>query len=359
MTRAPVIVEHVAGLAGQGGPATTLERMMSSSLAQRYRLLELRQTRPAGSIDAALITRWVRELLSIRPDLVHVRGLGNEGFHGVLAARLAGCPRILLSIHGTVRDLTAPLSARRSVLIKAVEPASLRLATHLATVCRAAAERSYLDGVRHKLVGVVPNGVDVLPRNDQARARLRSEWEIGPDDVAVVVVGRLSLEKGHAVLASALDRLGPARNRTVLLIAGDGPDREVIGDGYRCVDGVRLRMLGQRSDIPDVLAAADIFAFPTLHENLSNALIEAMAAGLPVVATAVGGNVEVLEHGGGELVPAGDPAALAAGLQQLIADAETRRKLGRQGVEVITRHFSTERMVTGWDAVYRRVLGLA
>lgn len=353
----PIIVQHVAGQPGHGGPATALSHLLNSSLSEKYHQVTMRQSRPAGGINPTIIAEFVRLLRSVHPDIVHVRGLGNEGFHGALAARLAGCPRILLSIHGTVRDLQSTPSVRRRVLVKALEPASLRIATHISAVCRSATERGYLDRVRHKIVGVVPNGTDIIPTNSHLRSRLRTELDVKPHDVAIIVVGRLSLEKGHHVLAEAIGALGSQTSKIVLLVVGAGPDRGVIESAYGSVEGLRFRMLGHRQDVRELLTAADIFAFPSLHENLSNALIEALAAGLPVVASAVGGNVEVLERGGGELVPPGDPLALAAGLKRLVVDADGRRLMGADGQRIVAEHFSTERMVAGWDEIYQRVLG--
>jgi glycosyltransferase involved in cell wall biosynthesis len=355
-TGRPIIVQHVAGQPGHGGPATALGHLLASPLSDKYQLVTMRQTRPARGINPSILTQWVRLLRSVRPDIVHVRGLGNEGFHGVIAAGLAGCPRILLSIHGTVRDLWAPPTARRALVVKGLEPASLRIATHLAAVCRSATQRSYLDGVRHKLVGVVYNGTDLTAVDPEARSARRTEMGIEPDDVAVMIVGRLSMDKGHRTLAQALGALGGQSSRVVLVVVGAGPDRDAIEAAYAASDDVEFRMLGHRQDVRELLSAADIFTLPSLHENLSNALIEAMAAGLPVVATAVGGTVEVLERGGGELVPPDDPRALSAALQRMIVDTEGRRRIGDAGRRIVAEHFSTDQMIAGWDAVYQRIL---
>ena len=86
--------------------ATALHRLITSDLAGKYSLIVMRQEHAAGGFDIALIKRWVAQLRRIRPDMVHVRGMGNEGFHAALAARIARCPRILVSVHGSVRELT-------------------------------------------------------------------------------------------------------------------------------------------------------------------------------------------------------------------------------------------------------------
>lgn len=193
-------------------------------------------------------------------------------------------------------------------------------------------------------------------RPDAARDRVRADLGLRPDDLAMIVVARLTWEKGFGVLAEALRRLPPAPNRPVLLVAGDGPARGDVEAALRGAGTARVRMLGNRADVPDLLSAADLFVFPTLHENLSNALLEAMAHGLPVVASAVGGNVEVLRDGGGRLVPAGDPTALADALAALLADAGTRARLGARARRTVVDRYSLDAMLGSLDTAYQRIL---
>jgi len=353
----PTIVQHSFGAPGSGGPVTALSRLLASDLSQKYDFVPLHQDCAAGGIDVSMLRRWVRTLRRVKPDLVHVRGLGNEGFHGALAARLAGCPRVLVSVHGTVRDLNAPHSLRRQVVARGLEPATLRFASDIVTVCRATAERSFLDPYRRKLVGVVPNGVRVQSKTPGHGDGVRLELGLGPDDVALIVVGRLTVEKGHLVLARALARLDAERARMVLLVVGDGPDRAQIESSYRSVEGLRVMMLGQRQEVSRLLSAADVFVFPTLHENLSNALLEGMAAGLPVIASRVGGNVEVLEGGGGTLVPPAESAPLADAIAELMNDPSARLSRGQIARRVVNERYTLAHMVAGWDEVYERILG--
>lgn len=142
----------------------------------------------------------------------------------------------------------------------------------------------------------------------------------------------------------------------MLLVVGDGPDRDGIAAALAGIGGVEVRLLGNRLDVPDLLAAADLFVFPTLHENLSNALLEAMAHGLPVVASAVGGNVEVLRSGGGRLVPARDPEALAGALSPLLDDPAERRQVGEVGRTVVAEGYSLDAMLGALDRVYQRII---
>ncbi|WP_406068038.1 glycosyltransferase family 4 protein [Micromonospora sp. NBC_01638] len=356
MTR-PVVVQHSAGTPGANGPLTAVQRVLASSLADRYEFVRMHQSAGNGSLNVPLLREWVRMLRRVRPALVHVRGLQNEGLHGVLAARLAGCPRVLVTVHGTVRDLRQPGRPwRHRLLVHGAEPATLRLASHVGTVCEYAAGRSFLSGLGGRFVGVIPNGVPLPAHPRASRDRVRAELRLRPDDVAMIAVSRLTWEKGYGVLADALRRLPPSTVRRVLLVAGEGPDRDAVAAVLAGVDGVEVRLLGNRLDVPDLLAAADVFVFPTLHENLSNALLEAMAHGLPVVASAVGGNVEVLRSGGGRLVPGGDPDALARALSPLLNDPAERRHLGELGRKVVAEGYSLDVMLGALDRVYQRII---
>ncbi|NBE84198.1 glycosyltransferase [Micromonospora rubida] len=353
----PVVVQHSSGTPGANGPLTAVERVLASRLADRYDFVRMHQSSGNGALNVGLLRDWVALLRRVRPDLVHVRGLQNEGFHGVLAARLAGCRRVLVTVHGTVRDLRrVDRPVRRALLVRGAEPLTLRAASHVATVCEYAAGRDFLRGCADRFLGVIPNGVPVPARPDAARDRVRADLGLRPDDLAMIVVARLTWEKGFGVLAEALRRLPPAPSRPVLLVAGDGPARADVEAALRGAGAARVRMLGNRADVPDLLCAADLFVFPTLHENLSNALLEAMAHGLPVVASAVGGNVEVLRDGGGRLVSAGDPQALADALAALLGDAGTRARLGARARRTVVDRYSLDAMLGALDTAYQRIL---
>lgn len=353
----PLIVQHSFGAPGSGGPIGALERLMSSSLSERYTFVRLHQDGANGAIDVRRLREWRSRLRDIQPDLVHVRGLGNEGFHGVLAARMARCPRVLVSVHGTVRDLQSASTIKRTVLTKALEPATLAMASHITTVCEFAAERPFIARHTAKLVGPMINGVQRRENDAAARAQVREELGLGSTDTAILSVGRLSVEKGHRDLARALADLAPPQlEQVVLVLVGDGPDKSEILARYAAVEGLRVRALGQRLDVSRLLQGGDIFAFPSWHENLSNALLEAMAAGLPVVATRVGGNTEVLLKGGGLLVPAHDPKAVATAIGSLIDSPEVRARLGAEARSVVGANYSMERMVEVMDEIYQSVL---
>ena len=195
---------------------------------------------------------------------------------------------------------------------------------------------------------VIPNGVD-LPPARVARAEWRRANGFAEQDVLIVSAARLDPQKNPLLLLDAL----PADPRCRLLLAGDGS----LSDDVRRAAGDRVHLLGVRDDIPDLLRACDVFALSSDYEGLPVAAIEAMAAGLPVVATAVGGVPELVEHGRtGLLVAPRDGPALHAALAALVGDPNQRRAMGAAGAER-ARLFGAARMVEAYAALFQKVAG--
>jgi len=181
----------------------------------------------------------------------------------------------------------------------------------------------------------------------------------------VGTVGRMQTVKAQPLLVQAFVQVlreTPAlRDRLRLVLVGDGPLRaecEALLQGAGMAELAWLA--GERSDVPDVMAGLDCFVLPSLVEGISNTILEAMSCGLPVLATEVGGNADLVERGvTGELVPAGDAAALAAGLARMALDPHRAAALGAAGRRAVEDRFSLPAMVSAYEAVYQRVLQAA
>jgi glycosyltransferase involved in cell wall biosynthesis len=205
---------------------------------------------------------------------------------------------------------------------------------------------------------VVRNGIDFERFDAETRAPLSGPL---PEGRRVAVIGNLWPVKGHRLLLEAVALL-PAELREVHFVyAGDGPEREPLA---RRIEELglsgRVHLLGHRLDVPALLARSEAACLCSSAEGLSNALMEAMAAGLPVVATRVGGNPELVQEGEtGFLVPAGDARAMARSLARLLSRPAEARAMGARGRAFAQAQLSLERMAEANAALYRRVLACA
>lgn len=203
----------------------------------------------------------------------------------------------------------------------------------------------------------IPNGIDTSAyRRPEVRDRWRAAHGFTPEDTLIVSAARLEPQKNPLALIDAFARV--ARERTHLLIAGDGSLRRACEEATSrrgLEDWIHL--LGIRDDVPDLLAAADLFALASDWEGHPLSVMEAMAAGLPVVATGVGGVPELVRDGeSGLLVPANDPQALASALKRLIDAPGERRAMG-EAAALQAERFSVDAMVAAYAALFEKLAG--
>jgi glycosyltransferase involved in cell wall biosynthesis len=189
---------------------------------------------------------------------------------------------------------------------------------------------------------------------------LRERLGIVENEAVILSVGRLSKEKAHADLIKAFKQLcttNPDLN-CKLVIVGDGPERERL-ESASAQSGLSQRIIfaGQVPDVRPSYAMSDVFVLPSLTEGSPNVLLEAMAAQVPIVATAVGGVPEIVENEDAALlVPADDPAALAAAIARLLDDAELGRRLTRSAAETVSKNHSPEEYVRSLITIYDEVM---
>src|SRR5262249_37120001 len=265
---------------------------------------------------------------------------------GVAAARMAGVPAVIAS-QRELGDLRTPLQRRVNHL--AMRLADYVLVNTAVVGGRLAGERV----LRPERIALIPNGVDTVRFSPPRIPRQRRD---GP--VVVGTVANLRPEKGleHLVQAMALVRDRYPAER--LAIWGDG---SVRADLERLIQDVGLSgsvtLHGATAKPEDAMRAMDIFVLPSLSEACSNVLLEAMASGLPVVATRVGGTPALVEDEvTGLLVPAGDPAALAKAIIQLVEDPGLAERMGAGGRELVRARFGLDRMLLRVEALYARAL---
>jgi len=215
-------------------------------------------------------------------------------------------------------------------------------------------------GVSPDKVVTVYNGVDlpfVVP-DPQAVARMRCAFGVPAQGLLVGAVGRLHPQKGFANLLVAVARVRERLPAIRLLLVGDGAlRRELVARAEALGLAEVVTFAGSRGDVPEILAALDLFVLPSLWEGLPNAVLEAMAAGLPVVATAAGGTPELVVDGEtGLLVPPGDVTALEEAIERLLRDPGLRRKMGEAGRKRVEGHFTIKQTVAQTVALYETLL---
>jgi glycosyltransferase involved in cell wall biosynthesis len=346
---------EVALLAGQGG---RLDPQALAIPAARVALLPWLAHRIAPLGDPLALLRLRSWLRRHDIDLVHTHS-SKAGILGRFAARGAGVPAIVHTVHGWSFNDTQPPASRRAFIL--LERLAARLTDRLIVVSASDRER----GLRHRIgrpdqYRLIRSGIDIehYGRPAVERAEMRRRLGLGPDQLLVGTISCLKPQKapGDFVAAAAAAHARDERLRFV-----------VVGDGHLASDVRRriaeaglegmVQLLGWRDDVVELLHAMDVFLLTSLHEGLPRAVLQAMAAGVPVVATAVDGTPEVVRDGvTGLLIPPGRPEVAAERLLELVSDETLRHRLVRLARQALGREFEIEQMVTALDELYLNLL---
>jgi glycosyltransferase involved in cell wall biosynthesis len=308
--------------------------------------LEMRR----GIPDPRGLARLVRLVRAWQPDVVH-----SHMVHANLMARalrlLVRVPVLVSTIHNVYEGGPLWMAAYRL---------TNRLVDHMTIISEAAANRFIHERiVPRRLLTVVPNGIDTdRLRNvpPGTREATRRALALGESEFAWLAVGRFEIAKDYPTMLRAFARLREHHPGAVLLLVGRGSlqqDAEAL-TAELTLDGA-VRFLGVRDDVPAVMSAADGYVMSSAWEGMPMVLLEAAAAALPIVATRVGGNQEVVLDGEtGFLVPAGDSEALALGMSRLMGLSRTqRRSMGERGHEHVRANYGLSRVAERWERVYR------
>jgi glycosyltransferase involved in cell wall biosynthesis len=307
--------------------------------------------------DIAAVVGLARVCRRGRFDVVHTH-TSKGGFVGRAAARLAGVPIVLHTAHGFAFHESSGRAA--TVAWSSLERLAARWSDRVITVSeyhRAWAIRLGIAGPDR--IVAIPNGIApdrVAP--DRGRAATRADLAIGDDQVLLVGAGRLAAQKGFDVLLGAMPDIMRRHPEVRLVLVGEGPMRaELEAQAQRSGLSSVVRFLGFRTDIGDLLAAADVVAAPSRFEGLSITLLEAMAMARPIVSTSIGSNLELLEDGrSGLLVPPDAPGPLAAAIGRFIDDPALAQACAAAARERFTEHYVEQVMKDNvWD-LYRRLL---
>lgn len=375
---APLVV-HIIHRLAIGGLENGLVNLINHMPAERYRHaivcmtqstdFRLRIKNPAVEVyelhkrpghDFCLYFRLWRLLRRLRPAVVHTRNIGTLECQFI--ALLAGVHARVHGEHG--RDMN-DIDGRNAIYLRLRKMFRPLISRYIAV------SRDLAQWLREQIQVPAARVVQICNGVDEQRFRARASWlrEVLPAGFAppgVVVlgsVGRLSGEKDHLTLVRAFGRArelcpAPLLPLLRLVLVGDGPLKEDIEREIRTAQlAGQVWMPGARGDIAEILRAFDIFVLPSLGEGISNTILEAMASGLPVIATRVGGNPElVVENETGVLVPAADPEAMARAIVNYATQPMLMRQHGQAGRARVEREYGMAAMVRQYLAVYDAAL---
>lgn len=359
---------HLSSTSGPGGAEMVVSRLAGALDRSRFRSVVglfrsgwLKEQCERQGIDTHVLEikgmfdfEWVLKACRlVRREgvaLIHAHEFtGNT--YGALVARLVGIP-FVATVHG--KNYYWEQNKRRL---------AYRAVSCIATMVAVSEDlKRFITesvGVPAKRVKVIYNGQEVLPSIGlEEKRRLRAELDLEDNGQVVGVVGSLYPVKGHQYLLAAAPEVLKIYPRTIFLIVGTGELESSLKEEVHC-RGLekQVRFLGFREDVSALLSLMDVFVLPSLSEGLSVALLEAMAAGKPVVATNVGGNPElIVNNETGFLISSRDVHSLTAKLLLFLADKPYAIKLGENGRKRVQRHFSLQAMVNNYQDLYESYL---
>ena len=311
--------------------------------------------RPSGRSGGFAVARLIQIIAREKPDIVHSRNWG--AIEAVPAAQLAGIQGIVHSEHGLdVSNMQGEIWRRRTF-----RRLCFRWAHRVFMVSEGLRRHWSRElGIPEATIEVIPNGVDTVKFrfDSDARARLRTQLNLSNSSVVVGTVSRLDPVKDHETLLRAAEEVVARGLDLHVVIVGEGPEKAKLQQQVRNNPGLssRVHFVGEVQDVPGWLSSFDVYALPSLAEGMSNTLLEAMSVGLPALATSVGGNAEVIQHGcSGLLFEPGDVTHLAELLMRMVSQPEWRRAVGEQARLRIENCFSLEKMLARYADLYREL----
>lgn len=355
------IAQQVLAPRSKGGVSSEFKALERSKLSVKYKFIPLILSEGHRGINLNDILFYYREIKKEKPDIVHVRGASVDGLNAEIAAKLVGNVRVLLCVHGMYSDFVYYSSVKKWIARHIVEPFCFRLADGISCVYKECENRTNFKKYKKKIVSFVYNRIpDFSPEKyKNERDAIRNQYNIQENDVVGIFCGRVSKEKGLDFFVQALLSLNSQITEDMhFFIVGEG---DYLSEFQKIVDSnLRLtglvHFLGVRDDVQPLLAASDYFILPSLHENHSIALLEAMAMNLPSIVTDVGGNKETVNYGKlGIIIPPYDSMAIRNAIIQL-KDKGLRETYKKRIKDYSFAEFKDEAVDIRLDAAYQEIL---
>lgn len=309
---------------------------------------------PAPHRDYLALRGLTRKLKEGRYDLVHTH-TSKAGFLGRLAAERAGIRHVVHTPHGNVFHgyFNGPITR----LYVWMERHAARRTSRIIELTKGGIEEHLAEGIgQREQYRVVFSGIDTAPYDAAIvrRAATRAALGIADDEILIGGVGRLEPVKGFNYFIDMARQLHEQIPSLCFALAGDGAEAEKL---KHASDGLPIQFLGRRNDIPDLMAAFDILVVPSINEGMGRVILEAGAAGVPVVASRVGGIPDVVDDGEtGLLVAPRSPDELARAALALVHSPERRHLMGAAARAKIVPHYSLQHMVQRIEAIYEELL---
>jgi len=305
--------------------------------------------KPQGN-DWYLPLRLASLFRKLSPHIVHTRNWGT--IDGIIGARIGRVPVVIHGEHGYSMAEVDGNNHKRTIVRWALSPFVDRFVTVSKSL------QDWLQntvGIDEHKITTICNGVD-LARFDNvcSKQAVRAAYGFRQDEFLIGTVGRLDPIKNQACLLRVLRDLVPQYPYARLLIVGHGPCYEQLREQTQQLGlADRVVLMGERDDIPQLLQSLDVFVLPSLSEGIANTILEAMATGLPVIATRVGGNVElVLDRETGFLIPSRNDFALSEAIQVYLREPSLAYQHGTAGRQRVVQRFSLSKMVETYDSLY-------
>jgi glycosyltransferase involved in cell wall biosynthesis len=371
----PLRLLHVTGDSCFGGAGRIIRRLGQVAQAEGWQVDVLStdavvqremSTHGLGLIDLDVIRRKIRPLWDLgglfrlrdfllreRYTIVHTH-TSKGGFIGRLAARLAGVPVIIHTAHGFAFHELSSHTTR--FFYSSLERVASRWCDRIVSVSEFHRDWALELGLcTPEQILAIPNGIPALPPPEVARAAVRQRLGVNNHNVLILSMARLAPDKGLQYLLDAAAVLLQKERHFRFVIAGDGPVRSRLEQQSRDLGlGERVTFLGFREDVSELLDASDVVVLPSIREGLSIALLEAMAAGKPIVTTSIGSNQELARQSEmAVLVPPADAGALCEAILRVVDNRFLMGRLGVNARDLFDKHYREERMLSAYTELYR------
>lgn len=350
MDNKPLILVAMRNGGENGGPYVSHKRIMESSLNHKYDFRCILTPRARNLINPFGMHKLVKEIRSNNPDLVQVAGLQLEGFFTMIACKLAKV-KTVLAIHGSVCE-SLSINRVKKFLFYLLEKFTVNSADIVYGVSDYVS--SWKICKKNNYFGTIYN---ITNFSNFSNISVREKMNFSDDDIVIVSTGRINIEKGYDILWETIKKIGK-NNNFKYVIAGEGDykkefQKNIVDNGYED----KVFLVGFLDDVSTILNGADIFVICTKHETLCISLLEAANAGLPLIASNVGGIPEIIDDGKeGYLISELTADEFAKKIVYLSNNKKIRDKMGKNAKIKLDKKFSENNITSKLDELYSKIL---